>query len=97
MDELIVLKKAIEATGEKKERNFTVTGLLVGADVDIKTFHMKFPDAPDIQGSVDDEFDIGQLHIVLGGRYKATILETMTVAYATEEEKTVHLLLNLAS
>lgn len=93
LDELVSLKEAIEATSAKKERTFDVTGLLVGADVATKTFHMQFAGAPDIRGKTDEGFV--QFQVDSSRRYKATIRETKTVSYATEEEKLTFTLLAL--
>jgi len=90
---LVTLKEAIEATSEKTERTFDVTGVLVGADVAAQTFHMQFVGAPDIRGHTDEGFM--QFHVDATRQYKATIRETKTVSFATEEEKLTFALLAL--
>lgn len=92
-DELVALKEAIESTSDKSERTITVRGTLVGVDVPARTFHMSFDEGRDVRGKFEENLD--RFHYRIPRIYTATITETKTVFYSTDEEKTSFLLTDL--
>lgn len=94
-NELRNIKQAIEATSEKEETTFEITGWLVGADTSNHTFHMVFDgDIEEMRGKMSET--IGDSYTVeLPQRYKTTITKVSFVSYATEEEKISYFLKSL--
>src|SRR5262249_41888881 len=52
--ELSVLQRAIEESGEEQTERFELYGMLVGVDVQTKSFHFRTDDAEDIHGRFFD-------------------------------------------
>lgn len=83
--ELIV--DIIEATSDEKTRNLTVSGTLVGLNVQAGTFQLSAPDdVGDYRGSLADDFVRDQAHSVPGA-YRAGLIEVKKVVYATNREE----------
>ena len=88
------LRKVIEETSDETEEELDVTGNLVGADVNRKTFHIETEGGGEIRGTFADA--ISEEHTVtLPKPYGARIRKTTTIVYSTEEERTSYLLLSL--
>lgn len=92
--QFINLKDSISATSDKKVEIIKTTGVLVGADVKLGTFHLTLPDNGDIHGSVGKEVSTVKLG-QLSNTYSATIKKTTTVYFATERETCEYLLMDL--
>ena len=92
--ELKIVQQAINQTSEEKTEEFSAYGELLGADVSSQTFHMKMPEGLEIKGRL--ALDVTEDSPVAVPRYyKGSFRKTTTISYATEEEKTVYLLLSL--
>ena len=90
------LCKLIDSTNEVDGEMITVTGQLVGGDTVTNTFHMRFPGSPDIKGRISPKFSYSG-DLILDRNYKASLLMTKTVHYATDSEDVEYELLELAS
>jgi len=92
--EAAYLCRLIESTNEIEGEEITVMGQLVGGDTVTNTFHLKFPNSPDIKGQMSKTFSYSG-ELILDRNYKATLLETKTIHYSTDSEKIDHILLTL--
>jgi hypothetical protein len=89
------LKEMIESTSEVEVEEVEVSGLLVGLDTDLRTFHMKFEKAEDIRGALAEEFAYDPTHS-LNLPYTAHMVKSTTIHYAYEREETHWALVSLA-
>jgi hypothetical protein len=81
------LRKLVDLTAETSDKTITThveTGFLNGGDITSRTFHFVVPNGRDFRGSLGEDFS-PDTEMILGGRYRATIRETMTTVYATEK------------
>ena len=74
----------IQATSDQKTDETSVSGLLVGADIQSESFHFVVPNGDDYRGKLAKEFS-SDTEMTLGKRYIARIRETTTLIYATEK------------
>ncbi len=88
------LQRLIDETSQETREEITVTGQLVGADVERRSFHMRLESDTEIRGFFTDA--IGLSHTVeLPKLYRANITKTVTIRYSTEEEDIHYHLLRL--
>lgn len=83
----------IEASSDTQTRVVAVTGMLVGGDIEKKTFHLSVPDGESFKGSLSDEATLSSQ--ALGHIYNARIEISETYFYATEATKVTTRLLSL--
>ena len=88
------LCRLIDSTNEIEGEEITVIGQLVGGDTATNRFHLRFPDSPDITGEMAETFSYSG-DLILDRSYRATLLLTKTIHYATDSEKTDYQLLAL--
>jgi hypothetical protein len=82
----------IQATSDEKTEEISVTGMLVGGDIQSGTFHFVVPNGDDYRGKLANEFP-PHTEMTLGKTYRARIRETTKLTYATEKlERIVHLM-----
>ena len=93
--EFVKLRETISATSEEDVKEFTLTGVLQGADVGARTFHFR-PDSgvEDIRGSSGGVISQTQT-VTVPWRYSAARRKTTRVFFSTDEEKTSWELLEL--
>jgi len=89
------LREIIDATGEEKNESFTISGKLVGLDVDTDYFHITLPDAEDIKGRLAEGFSATGGSVV-PGMYKASLVKTTRLHYSTGQEDNIWTLEGLA-
>ncbi len=88
------LRAIIDETGEEETETFEMTGRLVGLDVDTNYFHMTFPGAEDLKGSLSDGF-FGGLALSVPGLYQANLMRKWRLHYSTGQEDEDWILLQL--
>ncbi len=93
--ELEFLKRVIEASSDKEEKEIELTGLLVGLDINSRTFHMTFEKGDDIRGKMSETIAGRDHTIELPKYYKAKMTKTTQVFYSTEKENTYYFLTSL--
>jgi len=79
------LQEIIEEASEIDVERVNLTGTLVGLDVDLRTFHIKVPNAADIDGKWAEEFRYDP-QFVLQNRYRAGLIKRSKTYYAYEKE-----------
>jgi hypothetical protein len=95
-EQLAGLALVIQKTTDEVEEMFDLVGDLVGADIHKHTFHLVFPEAEEVRGTMAST--IGSDYTVeLPHRYRATIRKTRSISYATDEETVKYHLLTLAA
>ena len=92
--ELEQLHRAIGQTSDETSDDLVFEGLLTGADVDSKSFHMQMVSGEHIRGSFTEAISPSQT-VELPKRYRASIRRTVTFKYSTELEKITYHLLRL--
>ena len=75
----------IDETGDEQEDEVILSGKLVGLDVETNYFHMTFPDAEDIKGTLSDQFQHDRSRSV-PGFYKAELRKRTHLKYSTGAE-----------
>ncbi len=92
--ELERLRGVLESTSEEVEERFQLSGVLVGADVSGKKFHLEVAGGQDIRGTFTDA--ISPDHVVtLPSHYTAYLLKRTQIRYSTEKEEVSYHLLQL--
>lgn len=91
---LATLQQVIEETSEVDEESVETTGVLVGLDTTLKTFHLLVPDAEDIKGSWSEDYSYSPEH-VLNVRYVVKMTKKSVVYYAYEREEVSWSLISL--
>ncbi len=92
--ELRRLQSAIAATSEEIVQEIEISGILVGADVARRTFHLKTETGDDVRGAFIDA--IGDEHTVeLPKPYRIRVRKTSKIYYSTEREDVTYVLLGL--
>jgi hypothetical protein len=89
------IREIIEESSDVETETVEITGALVGLDVDLHTFHLKVPNAPDIDGRWSDEFHYDP-DIVLERRYRARLIKRSRTYYAYEREEITWELVSLS-
>lgn len=84
--ELRRLQDVIESTRETDVEDVEISGTLFGLDTDDRTFHMKFPEAEDVEGRLSEDF-IYDPEFALERTYIAQLEKSSTVYYAYEREE----------
>ena len=84
----------IDETGDEQEEDVVLSGRLVGLDVETNYFHMTFPDAEDIKGTLSDQFQHDQSRSV-PGIYKAELRKQTHLKYSTGAEAVIWALISL--
>jgi len=79
------LVDTIAATSDETVEDLSLVGILVGADVTRKTFHLKFPEGDEITGSFDDAIS-EQHRVTLPRQYRVILRKTTKIVYSTEKE-----------
>lgn len=85
----------ISATSDDKTDEIVVSGTLVGIDLQPGLFHLSVPNGEDYRGGLSDEFSRDQL-VEVPRRYRATLVKTTRLYYATNKEETKFRLKGLA-
>jgi hypothetical protein len=84
----------IDSASETEGEEITLIGQLVGGDTATNTFHLKFPDSPDIKGRISEAFSYSG-DLILDRNYSANLLVTKTIHYAMDREDVDYWLLGL--
>jgi len=82
------MEKIVASIGSASDETTTalsVTGMLVGASLPKRTFHITVPDGPSFAGSFGEWFDPSEMTI--GKFYKADLLMSERYFYATEKHE----------
>lgn len=90
------MEQIVRIFGQTSETSVRVTstrGVLVGANVNLRTFHFVVPNAESYKGSFGPEYRPATVEV--GVTYKARIATETVTHYATGKEETVHRLLDL--
>lgn len=82
-ERLANIVQIIEATSDEQTYEYPATGILVGGDINSRSFHFVVPNGEDYRGKLSKEFSL-QNEMLLGKRYRAIIAETSTTTYATD-------------
>jgi hypothetical protein len=88
------LCELIDATSDVKHEEMDLVGELVGGDAVTRIFHMRFPEGEDIRGRMGADFSPSG-DLILMRIYKAKILKSTTVHYATDRDDVYYELLHL--
>ncbi len=83
----------IEASADAKTKILEVKAMLVGGDLQTKSFHLTVPEGDSYKGIMSDDATLASQP--LGNFYNAKIEVSETYYYATEQTKTVHKLISL--
>ncbi len=90
------LERTLSQTSESTKTTLTMPGTLFGVDLSPRTFHFRPDgDAADIRGSVIEAVTSEMEAAFLDKRCIATIEQTTTILFSTEEPRTTYTLLNL--
>jgi hypothetical protein len=89
------LERAIDATSEETTHEMELLGELFAADLQSKTFRMRFEQGEPIKGHFDDAIS-PEHHAELPRLYKATIRKTTKVHYSLQEDEVSYFLVSLA-
>lgn len=92
--ELRRVNELIEVSAEEREDTISLDGILVALDVTRHSFKLSFPDAKDVRGSFDDQFNWKIPHEI-PGRYRAILKKKTSTQLWSEEEVISWTLLNL--
>jgi hypothetical protein len=92
--ELIRLRTTIDRTSEDVVEELTVPGILVGADVKRRTFHLTVEGGADISGPISEGVDAPDF-VTLPRPYTARVRKTTRIYYSTEKEEISYLLTGL--
>jgi hypothetical protein len=84
----------LDERSEETRELVSVKGRLVGLDVELRTFHMTFPEGEDIRGRVGPAFKEGKVSEV-PGNYIADMVKTTVVYYSTREDRVTYELVEL--
>jgi hypothetical protein len=93
--ELRHLNEIIEQASDETIEQLTLDGLLVGGDLQTRRFHMSFPDADDVVGQIGEDFSPAPEALVLGRRYRATVVKRTLTKLSTGDEDTHWTLIGL--
>jgi hypothetical protein len=83
----------IESSSDTKTHNLEVTAMLVGGDLQSKTFHLTVPGGESYKGIISDEASL--VSQKLGNTYHANIEVSETYFFATDQTKIVNKLISL--
>jgi len=91
MDKIVGI---IEASSDTSSEQMALMGTLVGIDLKAGTFHFVVPNGGDFRGALGPAFDRSST-VVVNRNYIASVLETSTTIYSTDQTKRDHTLLSL--
>ncbi len=80
------LCKIIDEKSEELSEPMELTGRLAGLDVDLKTFHMTFPEGADISGHLSPDF-VPDPAVQVPGNYTASLQKKTVIYYSTKQDK----------
>lgn len=89
--EFRALSEALESTAGRVEEKITLSGTLVGADINSQRFHFVTSADEDIRGRFSDAISEKQ-KAQLPQRYRAELIKTTETTYATDEPKITYFL-----
>jgi hypothetical protein len=92
--ELRELQNTIGATSEETETTIEIAGVLIGADIERRTFHLRIEGDEDISGAMSPLIST-KVTLELGKRYTATVLRKTKTIYVTEKDEITHFLLKI--
>jgi len=92
--ELRHLITVIDETSDEERTPFSIYGQLVGADTDMRTFHLKVEGGKDIKGSLDENFRPPE-NFAIDQYYMAEMVKKTKVHYSTDKKDEVYLLISL--
>jgi hypothetical protein len=92
--ELRELQATIGATSEETETTIEIPGVLIGADIDRRTFHLRIEGDEDVSGTMSPLIGT-KVTLELGKRYTATILRKTKTIYVTEKDEITNFLLKI--
>lgn len=88
------LQRVLMETSDDTTEELTISGELIAANVDRRTFRLRMDNGPDIRGYFGQVIGHAQT-VELPRRYRATLLKTTRIRYSTEEPEVSHELLRL--
>lgn len=88
------LHDIFHAAKDEEPNIFSMNGILVGLDIDLRRFHFVVPEGQDIRGVLSDEFITTPT--IVGRRYNAIILEKIVRSVATGKETQTYSLVSLS-
>jgi hypothetical protein len=94
LPEISGLRNAISLSDYSAPRTIEVVGILVGADMDRKSFHFKTEKRQDLRGRFLDAITADH-RVQLPASYTAKLRVTTQTVYATEQEEADYFLLSL--
>jgi len=83
------LCRIIDEKSEEIPEPLELTGRLAGLDVDLKTFHMTFPEGSDISGHLSPNF-VRDAAIQVPGNYTASLQKKTVIYYSTKQDKVTY-------
>jgi len=92
--EFEALCSRLDEKSEQTQEPVTVTGRLVGLDVELGSFHMTFPEGEDIKGRLGEAFR-GDRPSQVPGNYVADMIKTTVIYYSTREDRVNYELIEL--
>ena len=78
------LHETIGRTSDETVSQFEITGMVVGAEITRRTFHIQSDDGQDIRGSFQDAISETQ-RVELPKRYRAIVVKREQIKYSAEE------------
>jgi hypothetical protein len=93
--QLSAIRTAIDQTSSEEQNSLDVVGVLLGADIALKTFHIQLENGTEIKGSVEPGAIDRKHEAVLPRKYKARIIRTTKKQFATGSIETHNHLIGL--
>ena len=82
--QLVNIAEIIQSSADAKTDPITINGVLVGANLDTKSFHITVPDGETYKGHFAPEFVVPQ-EMTVGRFYTASLLVSDTYYYSTDQ------------
>jgi len=84
-DDMARMVTLISATSDEERSQIEANGILIGADLQSRSFHFVRPNGASYRGALADDFPSGSV-LELPGAYRASITRISTVHYASGRE-----------
>lgn len=85
-DDMVRMVHLISATSDEERTSIEAQGVLIGADLQTRSFHFVEPNGGAYRGALAEEFPAGAV-LKLPGSYQASITRIATINYASGREK----------
>lgn len=93
-DQLRELCEVLERKSDDSVTKHTLRGRLVGLDIDLKTFHLSFPESEDIKGKLSEEFFEAGGPSLVPGDYSFNLERHESIFYSTKKDEVFWILIS---